>query len=402
MRKQSLFLLTLLWAQAVSASSSIFGFGPNLIGTYQYQYSTSALGRGGYEMAYLDSVNLNQMNFATWAYLSRTTVTMNMSYQGMNIESQTGQSQFDSKANFNGGYIAWPLIQRKMTLGIGIAPLSVSDLGVQIQNVGIGASGIQTVNSSGTISEAKIVFAMALSKNMGFAIVPSFTFGMIKDQIRINFDDAAYGDVAIENRYQFSGFGVAGNAYLNFWDFLALGAKIKIPSHLTVKTEQLSIVAANPYDNTRSVTLPFDVVIGANLKLWGEWQLGGDLAYQNWHNGYLVDNRALDNINDGIRIGVGIERGPEEKKYTSYFKNINLRGGAFVSQLNSTSKGETINEYGLSFGLGFPIVKNQNRIDLAFEFGQRGDLGLNFLREMFFRFNFSLSTNELWFVQQER
>ncbi len=402
MRKQSLFLLTLLWAQAVFASSSIFGFGPNLIGTYQYQYSTSALGRGGYEMAYLDSVNLNQMNFATWAYLSRTTVTMNMSYQGMNIESQTGQSQFDSKANFNGGYIAWPLIQRKMTLGIGIAPLSVSDLGVQIQNVGIGASGIQTVNSSGTISEAKIVFAMALSKNMGFAIVPSFTFGMIKDQIRINFDDAAYGDVAIENRYQFSGFGVAGNAYLNFWDFLALGAKIKIPSHLTVKTEQLSIVAANPYDNTRSVTLPFDVVIGANLKLWGEWQLGGDLAYQNWHNGYLVDNRALDNINDGIRIGVGIERGPEEKKYTSYFKNINLRGGAFVSQLNSTSKGETINEYGLSFGLGFPIVKNQNRIDLAFEFGQRGDLGLNFLREMFFRFNFSLSTNELWFVQQER
>jgi hypothetical protein len=402
MRKLSLFLLTLLWAQAVSASSSIFGFGPNLIGTYQYQYSTSALGRGGYEMAYMDSVNLNQMNFATWAYLSRTTVTINMSYQGMNIESQTGQSQFDSKANFNGGYIAWPLIQRKMTLGIGLAPLSVSDLGVQLQNVGIGAKGIQTVNSLGTISEAKIVFAMALSKNMGFAIVPSFTFGLIKDQIRINFDDAAYGDVAIENRYQFSGFGVAGNAYLNFWDFLALGAKIKIPSHLTVGTEQISIVAASPYENTRSVTLPFDVVIGANLKLWGEWQLGGDLAYQNWHNGYLVDNKALDNINDGIRIGVGIERGPEEKKYTSYFKNVNLRGGAFVSQLNSTSKGETINEYGLTFGLGFPIIKNQNRIDLAFEFGQRGDLGLNFLREMFFRFNFSLSTNELWFVQQER
>jgi hypothetical protein len=402
MRKLSLFLLTLLWAQAVYASSSIFGFGPNLIGTYQYQYSTSALGRGGYEMAYMDSVNLNQMNFATWAYLSRTTVTINMSYQGMNIESQTGQSQFDSKANFNGGYIAWPLIQRKMTLGIGLAPLSVSDLGVQLQNVGVGAKGIQTVNSLGTISEAKIVFAMALSKNMGFAIVPSFTFGLIKDQIRINFDDAAYGDVAIENRYQFSGFGVAGNAYLNFWDFLALGAKIKIPSHLTVRTEQISIVAASPYENTRSVTLPFDVVIGANLKLWGEWQLGGDLAYQNWHNGYLVDNKALDNINDGIRIGVGIERGPEEKKYTSYFKNVNLRGGAFVSQLNSTSLGETINEYGLTFGLGFPIIKNQNRIDLAFEFGQRGDLGLNFLREMFFRFNFSLSTNELWFVQQER
>ena len=140
----------------------------------------------------------------------------------------------------------------------------------------------------------------------------------------------------------------------------------------------------------------------ANLQLWGPWQLGGDIAYQNWHNGYLLDNVAHDNINDGFRLGVGIERGPEDKKYTSYFKNINIRGGAFISQLNSSSKGEKIYEYGVSFGLGFPIVKNHNRIDIAAEFGQRGDLDLNFLRELYFKFNFSLSTNELWFVQQER
>ena len=156
MRKTLLILLLFLLSGTVLGSSSIFGFGPNLIGSYQYQYSVAALGRGGYEMAYLDSVSLNQMNFATWSFLSRTTLTLNASYQGMNIESQTGQSQFDSKANFNGGFIAWPLIQRKLTLGIGLVPLSVSDLGVQLQNVGIGASGVQSVVSSGTISEAKI------------------------------------------------------------------------------------------------------------------------------------------------------------------------------------------------------------------------------------------------------
>ena len=117
----------------------------------------------------------------------------------------------------------------------------------------------------------------------------------------------------------------------------------------------------------------------------------------------LLDNEALDNINDGFRIGVGIERSAsEEKKSVSYFKNINIRGGAFLSQLNSSSKGEKIHEYGLSFGLGLPIAMDQNRIDMAFEFGQRGELDLNFLREMFFRFNLSISANELWFVHQER
>jgi len=395
-------LILMLWSGNSLASSSIFGFGPNLIGSYQYQYSTSALGRGGYEMAYLDSINLNQMNFATWSFLSSTTISLNMRYQRMNIEAQNGQSQDDAKANFSGGFIAWPLIQRKLTLGIGLTPQSMSDLGVQIQNVGIGSSGIEKINASGTISEAKIVIALALNKNIGVAFVPSFSFGMIKDLIRIDFDDIAYGDVIIENRYRFSGFGFTGNAYLNMWDFLAVGAKIKIPSRLTVKTEQLSIVASRPYDNIRTITLPFDVTLGANLKLWGQWQVGADLVYQNWHNGYLVDGVALDNINDAFRLGVGIERGPEENRYTSYFKNVNIRGGAFLSQLNSSSKGEKIHEYGFSFGLGFPIVKNRNRIDMAFEFGQRGDLDLNFLRETFIRFNLSISTNELWFIQQER
>ncbi len=402
MRKFLLITSLLFWSGTTLASSSIFGFGPNLIGSYQYQYSTSALGRGGYEMAYLDSVNLNQMNFATWSFLSRTTVSLNMSYQGMTIESQNGQSQFDAKTNFNGGFIAWPLIQRKLTLGIGLVPQSVSDLGVQIENVGVGSKGVQTVISTGTISEAKIIIALALNKNMGIALVPSLSFGMIKDFVRINFNDIAYGNVLIENRYQFSGVGLTGNVYLNLWDFIAFGGKIKIPSQLTVKTEQLSIVASTLHNDVRNITLPFDAVIGANIKLWGQWQIGTDLAYQNWHNGYLVDGVALDNINDGFRLGVGIERGPEEKKYTSYFKNINIRGGAFLRQLNSSSKGEKIHEYGLTFGLGFPIVKNQNRIDMALEFGQRGDLDLNFLREIFFRFNFAISTNELWFVQQER
>ena len=97
MRKWNVLFITVFWLESAMASSSIFGFGPNLIGTYQYQYSVAALGRGGYEMAYLDSMNLNQMNFATWAYLSKTTISFNVSYQGMNIQSQSGQSHVGSE-----------------------------------------------------------------------------------------------------------------------------------------------------------------------------------------------------------------------------------------------------------------------------------------------------------------
>jgi len=57
-----LLFLSIFLNESVSASTSIFGFGANSMGSYQYPYSAAARGRGGFSMAVIDSVGLNQIH----------------------------------------------------------------------------------------------------------------------------------------------------------------------------------------------------------------------------------------------------------------------------------------------------------------------------------------------------
>ncbi|GAG85107.1 unnamed protein product, partial [marine sediment metagenome] len=58
------------------SESSVFALAPFSIGEHHYPYSTAALGRGGFSMAFMDSVALNQMNYSLWAFLPQTTFSI--------------------------------------------------------------------------------------------------------------------------------------------------------------------------------------------------------------------------------------------------------------------------------------------------------------------------------------
>ena len=227
--KSILILIVILTIPRIlPAWSSIYGFGPNTLGTYQYPYSTAALGRGGFAMATIDSLNLNLTNFSTWSRLTLTTFTLNMEYQGLNIKSARGNELNLTDASFKGGYIAWPLIQRKLAMGIGLSPLVTSDLGIKISNVGIGAPATQSVESQGTISVVKLVFAYRISDHFSIGLVPNFHFGIITDQIKIRYSDIAYGRLDLENKYQVYGVGAELSGYYETWQLASSGCTIQI------------------------------------------------------------------------------------------------------------------------------------------------------------------------------
>ena len=401
--KSILILIVILTIPRIlPAWSSIYGFGPNTLGTYQYPYSTAALGRGGFAMATVDSLNLNLTNFSTWSRLTLTTFTLNMEYQGLNIKSARGNELNLTNANFKGGYIAWPLIQRKLAMGIGLSPFVTSDLGIKISNVGIGATATQSVESQGTISAVKLIFAYRVSDHFSIGLVPNFHFGIITDQIKLRYSDIAYGRLDLENKYQVYGVGAELSGYYELGNWLALGARFKLPMQMTVYATQKSLSVEKTIEEYRDLRLPLAATLGMAIKFSPRFMIGCDIDYQNWQDGYELDGQRIPGIQNSFRIGAGLERGPVSDRFASYFQKMTLRAGAFYGQLNNLSDGNPVNEYGLTFGLGLPIIVNRNQIDISAEFGQRGDVNLNFIEEMFFRIGFSVSTNELWFVQQDR
>ena len=111
-----LLILVLSLPSLSLGESSVFALVPRSIGEHHYPYSVSALGRGGFSMGFVDSVSLNQMNYSLWTHITRTTFTLNVGYQG--LETKSPENKIGSiDGNFLGGFLAIPIIKKKMAIG---------------------------------------------------------------------------------------------------------------------------------------------------------------------------------------------------------------------------------------------------------------------------------------------
>ena len=400
--KKTVFLLLLLPVLG-RAESSVFALGPNSIGEHHYPYSTAALGRGGFAMAMIDSVNLNQMNYALWSYMPRTTFTLNFAYEGLQSESAYNKiSSLDG--NFFGGFLAIPLIPRVAAFGFGVLPKSINNQGFFIKNAGIGSPATQTIKVKGTLSEVQLIGSLAINQNLSIGLYMYYILGKIDDDTKIDYNESGYQDVEVENRYQFYGKAPSGgvSAFLRVTPRLSVGAQVKFPSIMTMYTQQFSRSADRKFEKNQTITFPVNGTVGISFRPMDRWVIGGDLDYINWKSGYKLNGFPIGNMINNFRLGAGIERTPSERRLASYGDRMNYRAGVFFGQLNYLSNGEPVNEYGFSLGLGLPIISGRSRIDIAFQAGQRGDIAINGLSEKFVRLNFSISANELWFRNEDR
>ena len=62
---------------------------------------------------------------------------------------------------------------------------------------------------------------------------------------------------------------------------------------------------------------------------------------------------------------------------------------------------ETINEFGISFGVGLPVGPWFSNANIGFEFGKRGTTNANLIQENFMNLQISLSLNDEWFKKRK-
>ena len=110
----------------IFAGSSIFGFGPQGSSFYQYNYSTAALGRGGVETAVPDTIGINYHNFSLLSYNTRTLLSMNMMFESRSVK-QPNSDYYTGNAKFTGGLLSFPVLKRKVGIGIGLFPVIGND-----------------------------------------------------------------------------------------------------------------------------------------------------------------------------------------------------------------------------------------------------------------------------------
>ena len=92
---------------------------------------------------------------------------------------------------------------------------------------------------------------------------------------------------------------------------------------------------------------------------------------------------------------------PSTNMLAKYHEKMTYRAGYFFRQLDFQDKNSnSITEYGISIGAGFPYYGTWGRIDVALRYGKRGDLSSNPVKEDIFQIFISISGGEKWFVRR--
>lgn len=384
----------------ISAGTSIFGLAPNSLGSVSMNNSTAGIGRGGFELAYFDTLSLNNSNFAQWPFLTQTTINLNAGYKRLSTETNS-QSIVSSSGNFSGGFLAIPVVSKKLAFGIGLLPLILNDQSVTLNSIGVSADVNETLKSTGNITEGSFVGSYAISNNISVAGVFSYNFGLIEDNIILDYNTPGYSDILLNNKYRIYGSSFALHSFYKLNEKIYSGFRLKFPTKLNMKTEQNSINSIEQIIESKEIELPLKITYGMAYKFENQYIAGLDFDYQPWKDGYKIDGAKQDGFENSYRVSLGIEKMPIGRRFVPYHQRMYYRGGVHIGQLNIQSENSSVFEYGISLGVGLPILSPKDRIDFAVQYSRRGDLSTNVAAENILNFHISITAGSLWFVRED-
>ena len=82
-------------------------------------------------------------------------------------------------------------------------------------------------------------------------------------------------------------------------------------------------------------------------------------------------------------------------------KRVTYRLGAYYEQSYVQLGSHQINAAGITFGMSLPIYRLYNAVNLAVDFGQRGTVKDNLVRERYVQFIVNISLHDIWFVKHQ-
>jgi hypothetical protein len=258
-------------------------------------------------------------------------------------------------------------------------------------------------------------------KNFSFGFNASYVFGYLDKTSTVSFPDSVYflamrsKNSTLVNDFLFT-YGVQYQKALIKDVKICLGAALNVSSKLHAQQDSLAYVfltsggletIKDTIVNSNSIkgklVLPMGFgggfTIGKTDKLTkaDRWLFGVDYQMQDWKNYSLFGEK--DSLKNSWMISAGAEFTPKNTTGSGYFKYVHYRLGARYNQTYLQLRNNQLNEYAVSVGFGFPLKRLKTTLNLGFEYGERGTLDNNLIKEQFGRVVLSLSVYERWFIK---
>jgi hypothetical protein len=395
----------------ISSPYSRFGIGDLLSNNGVYNMAMGGISYGIYSPYFVNSSN--PASYAAFDSLSFVFDVSLHSKQSKLITQDLSQSaNYSSLGNLLFGF---PVSSRWKT-SFGLMPYTMVGYKMIESQTDENAGRVDFLyEGAGGVNQAFIGNSYSLTKNFSLGINLSYLFGTIDKTRADEFPDSAY-----KLNYKTLNSAKVHDIYLTYGLFYHkqknngmqynAGLAFNTNTKINVDESQLSYLY---FKSSTGVDLPRDTIlneaavaghaliptnIGAGFSLGktDKWLLGADVQWQQWENFSYFG--VSDSLKNSLRFSLGGSFNPSSSTVSSYWQRIIFRGGLRYNKSYLELRGERINEFGISIGIGLPLPRTRSTINFAAEFGSRGTITNNLIKENFVKFTLGLSIFERWFI----
>lgn len=374
-------------------------------------------GMGGLGISNGSYWHLNNINPALLPYNSLTIFSAGFIGERRTIENST-TSETNSGGNLNFLAMAFPVKPGIWTTSLGLMPYSNVDYKFSYTGVvpGTDTEVLFTEEGSGGFNQFYWSNGVAINKRFFVGVKATYLFSSIETKfsdILMDENLAAYSAV---NKELFSASDFLFSAGLAFNQDSIFNNKIKLKVGLTydfnadVKTkraqsfglEQVNRPVLNAKNDTirGSITIPQAIGAGISFSNGFKWMAGVDVKVQQWSDYKDFSGDNSDDLQNSLKVTLGGEFTPDYGSVTSYLKRVTYRVGFGYEETPYTINGNQIKDFGINFGWSLPVGRFSS-LDMAFKYGQRGDVQDNLLSEDYFKVYLGFNFNDQWFIKRK-
>jgi hypothetical protein len=428
------------------------------IGDVNPFYTGSQFGMSG-NFGVLDSNQLFLDNPATYAFISKHYTIFNVGIMGRasQLSSSNGTSS-SFAANINNISIGLP-VAKHIGLAFGLRPYSLINYDVEDPREINGNEVYYSYQGVGSLNDVSMGLGFSIIEKehryLGVGFNYAYTFGTLLRERSVGINNSSYLSTNIEDERRVM--GLSPNFSLAFKDTLREGFSYSISAAYNAQrsfnsesTEYAYSYAYNQIDpNFRSPvdTISYSVIDG-NIVVPASINIGGSIEFRprtkvadsiknsgkfyrrnfkssHWiiTGGYMTSDwqqysESYDSFSTSADFGsswranLGVQVIPvfDRRKLMSgskWYQTSQIRFGGHYGQSHIKINDEQLVDYGISFGLGLPLLysKSRSMVNLGVNLGTRGLPDGSVLKEnyagIYLGFSFTPTRNDYWFFKRK-
>ena len=152
-------------------------------------------------------------------------------------------------------------------------------------------------------------------------------------------------------------------------------------------------------DEKGSIGLPHTIGFGACYTYKSKLSVAADVTLQNWKDSKFFGE--CDSLNNSIGMALGVEFTPNKLSPKNIWESSSYRMGLYFnnSYINMDNSKLSVPDYGITFGVGFKPRHAKTVFNVTLQYGQRGSLKDELVKENYFIVGVNFSLVDRWFVK---